>query len=53
MNNFRNDDMLRAYLKKESSRLDISIQNTYNTFFSRNLLSRLSKTDHEGNLIVT
>ncbi len=52
MNNFRNDDMLRAYLKKESSRLDISIQNTYNTFFSRNLLSRLSKTDHEGNLIV-
>src|SRR5574344_1054922 len=39
---FKNDDQLRSFLKSESKRLNISIQNVYNTFFSRYLLSKLS-----------
>ena len=41
--NFENDDQLRALLKKESKRLGVSIKNTYNTYFSRILLERISK----------
>ncbi len=44
---FNNDDMLRSYLKSESKRLGISIKNTYNTFFSRILLERISNTSYE------
>lgn len=40
---FENDDKLRTFLKSESKRLGISINNTYNTFFSRLLLERISK----------
>lgn len=52
MNEFKNDDSLKAYLKKESKRLNISIGNIYNTFFSRDLLYRLSKIDHSNDIIV-
>ena len=45
MNKFKNCDSLKAYLNKESKRLNISITNVYNTFFSRDLLYRLSKID--------
>ena len=38
-----NDDKLKAFLKSESKRLKISITNTYNTYFSRILLERVSK----------
>lgn len=41
--NFENDDKLKAFLKSESKRLGISINNTYSTFFSRILLERVSK----------
>lgn len=41
--NFESDDKLKAFLKKESKRLGISIANTYNTYFSRLLLERISK----------
>lgn len=40
---FKNSDQLKSYLKKESERLNISITNVYNTFFSRLLLERLQK----------
>lgn len=40
---FKNSDQLKSYLKKESARLNISITNVYNTFFSRLLLERLQK----------
>lgn len=40
---FKNSDQLKAYLKKESARLNISTTNVYNTFFSRLLLERLQK----------
>jgi len=39
---FKNSDAFKAFLKKESKRLGISSQNTYNTFFSRLLLQRIS-----------
>lgn len=38
-----NDDKLKAFLKSESKRLGISITNTYNTYFSKILLERVSK----------
>lgn len=40
---FENDDKLKAFLKKESKRLGISIKNTYSTYFSRVLLERINK----------
>ena len=41
--NFENDDKLKAFLKSESKRLGLSINNTYNTYFSRLLLERVSR----------
>ena len=52
MNKFKNCDSLKAYLNKESKRLNISITNVYNTFFSRDLLYRLSKIDKSMDIIV-
>ena len=52
MNNFNNSASLKAYLNKESKRLNISIGNIYTTFFSRDLLYRLSKIDHSKDIIV-
>lgn len=40
--NFKNDEQLKNYLKKESNRIGVSITNTYNTFFSKILLERVS-----------
>lgn len=40
---FYNPEKLKSYLRMESSRLGIGIQNTYNTFFARLLLERLMK----------
>ena len=45
---FKNDDQLRAFLKNESKRLGVSITNTYNTFFTKLLLERLSKFSYDG-----
>lgn len=45
--NFKNDEQLKSFLKKESKRLGISIQNTYNTFFSKLLLERISKMSYD------
>ena len=44
---FHNDEQLKAFLKKESKRLGVSITNTYNTFFSKLLLERISKTSYD------
>ena len=51
MKNFKNDDSLRAFLKKESKRMGISIINTYNTYFSRILLERLSKYNNKQMIV--
>ena len=39
---FETDEKLKAFLKKESKKLNISIKNTYNTYFSKILLERVS-----------
>lgn len=44
---FSNDDKLKAFLKSESNRLGISIGNTYNTYFSRLLLERISRLSYD------
>ena len=44
---FNNSDKLKAFLKKESSRLGISITNTYNTYFSSQLLKRISQMSYD------
>lgn len=48
---FENSEQLKSYLKKESLRTGISIQNCYNTFFARSLLSRIGEISY-GELIV-
>lgn len=48
---FKNSDQMKSFLKKESIRLGMNIQNTYNTYFSRLLLSRICNYDY-GELIV-
>lgn len=49
--NFENDDKLKAFLRSESKRLGISIMNTYNTYFSKLLLERVSRIGY-GKLYV-
>ncbi len=44
---FSNSDQLKAFLKKESKRLGVSIMNTYNTYFSKILLERISKYSYD------
>ncbi len=44
---FDNSDSLKAFLKAESKRLGISIQNTYNTYFARILLERINKWSND------
>ncbi len=45
--NFDNSEQLKAFLRSESKRLGISIQNTYNTYFARVLLERINKWSNE------
>ena len=47
-----NDEQLKNFIKKEAERLNISVQNAYNTFFCRLLLYELSKNDKEKNILV-
>lgn len=47
-----NCDQLKAFLKSESKRLNISCTNTYNTFFSRLLLERISHVDPSHEFLV-
>lgn len=41
--NFDNCEQLKNFLKKESIRLGISIANTYNTYFARDLLEKINR----------
>lgn len=47
MQEFRNDDSLKNFLKKESSRLGINIHNIYSTYFSRLFLEKISKYNNK------
>ena len=48
---FRNSNQLKAFLKKESKRLDISLNNTYHTFVARQLLEKISKFNNDKLLV--
>ncbi len=48
---FKNLDQIKSYMRKEANRLGISINAAYVTYFSKDLLSRLSKINY-GNLLV-
>ena len=43
MEQFRNSNQMRSFMKKESNRLGIGIKNTYSTFLARLFLERVSK----------
>lgn len=47
MKKFSNSDKLRAFMKKESARLNISVPSVYHTFFARRLLEKISAADNE------
>ena len=51
MQRFRNSNQFRAFMKKESDRLGIGINNAYTTFMSRVLLEKLSKYN-KGQILV-
>lgn len=51
MEQFKNANQMKSFMKKESNRLGISITNTYTTFLSRLFLERMSKYN-TGNLLV-
>ena len=47
MPNFTNEESLKSFLKKESKRLNISINKVYNTYVSRLFLERISKYNNK------
>ncbi len=48
---FRNSNQMKDFMKKESRRLNISIQNVYSTYVSRSFLERLSKYNNNDILV--
>ena len=49
---FKNINHLKSFMKKESDRLGLSIENTYNTYFARELLRIMGEKD-KNNVFVT
>lgn len=47
MSEFKNENSMKAFLKQESLRLNISTHHVYNTYFSRILLERISKYNYQ------
>ena len=51
MQQFRNSDQFRSFMKKEAVRLNLGIDNAYNTFVSRCFLEKLSKYN-DGHILI-
>lgn len=51
MQSFHDSNQFRAFMKKEASRLGLSVPNAYTTYISRILLQKLSKYN-DGNILV-
>lgn len=49
---FKNKNQFNAFLKKESERLNMGINETYITFFARDFLARLNNQDHKNYILV-
>ena len=47
MMEFKNSNQMKAFMKKESQRLNMSISNVYHTFLARELLEKVSKKNNE------
>ena len=47
MKEFKNSNQMKAFMKKESERLNISISNVYHTFVARKLLEKVSKSQND------
>lgn len=47
MMEFKNSNQMKAFMKKESERLNMSISNVYHTFIARRLLEKLSKENND------
>lgn len=52
MERFRNTNQFKAFIKKEASRLNISVPNAYSTFISRSFLEKLSNRDIDKTILV-
>lgn len=48
---FRNSDQMKSFMRKESRRLNISLNNAYSTFIARTVLERISKFNNQKILI--
>ena len=51
MQQFRNSDQFRSFMKKEAIRLNLGIDSAYNTFVSRCFLEKLSKYN-DGHILI-
>lgn len=51
MQQFKNTNQFRSFMKKEAVRLNLGIRNTYNTFVSRCFLEKLSKYN-DGHILI-
>lgn len=51
MQNFRNSDQFKSFMKKEAKRLNINISNVYSTFVARSFLQRISKQNTKDIII--
>lgn len=48
---FKDNNQLKSFMKKEAKRLNIGVNNTYKTYFSRYILERVSKHNREEILV--
>ena len=51
MINFKNNNQMKSFMKKEANRLNISVTNAYITFVARNLLERLARENNDVFLV--
>jgi predicted nucleotidyltransferase component of viral defense system len=51
MKQFTDSNQLKAFMKKESARLEISIPNVYHTFMARRLLEKISEAGNKHLLV--
>ena len=52
MKQFTSSNQMKAFMKKESERLNIDISNAYSTFTARTILERVSHNDKNNDIIV-
>lgn len=51
MMEFKDSNQMKSFMKKESSRLNISIPNVYHTFIARRILEKISRADNPKLLV--